>query len=302
MRIVECVPNFSEGRKPETVRRIVAAIESERGARVLDTHTDADHNRSVVTFIAPPERIVAAAVRAVIVAAELIDLRQHGGEHPRVGATDVLPFVPIRGVTMKECVGLAHEAGAVIARELGIPVYFYEQAARRPERVRLETLRRGGFEGLRKVIEVDPARAPDEGAARLHETAGACIVGARRILVAFNVNLRTNDVEVARRIARRVRERDGGLPSVKALGLYLKRRGLAQVSMNLVNYEVTGLQQAFDMVEREAAREGVELAGSEIVGLVPENALPPDAKRALRIENFSPDIVLESCIAMTLNE
>ncbi len=299
-RIVECVPNFSEGRRPEVVAEIVAAIEREAGAHVLNVHMDADHNRSVVTFVAAPERVVGATVRAVAAAAELIDLRQHTGEHPRIGATDVLPFVPISGVTMEECVRLAHAAGKEIAGELGIPVYFYERAARVPERERLEWVRRGGFEELREAIVSDPSRAPDEGERRVHETAGACIVGARKILIAFNVNLQTSDVAIARRIARRVRERDGGLPYVKALGIFLKRRNLAQVSMNLTNYEATRIEVAFDAVAREAMAEGVGITGSEIVGLVPQHALSKDAERALQIKNFSPEIVLENRLAAAM--
>jgi glutamate formiminotransferase len=296
-KLVECVPNFSEGQKPEVIAKIAAAIELESGAWVLDIHSDPDHNRSVVTFVSTPETIVAAAVRAVEKAAELIDLRRHTGVHPRIGAADVVPFVPLRGVTMGECALWAHVAGERIARELNIPIYFYERAARTQERVRLERVRRKGFEELRETISIDDSRTPDEGARRVHETAGACAVGARKILIAFNVNLQTDDVGIARRIARRVRESDGGLPSVKALGIFLKRRNQAQVSMNLIDYEMTGMQAAFDAVKREAANEKIEIAGSEIVGLVPEAALPADAERSLKIENFSPDVVLENRIA-----
>src|SRR5256885_2490357 len=203
-RIVECVPNFSEGRRPEVVARLVEVIESVAGAVVLDTHSDADHNRSVITFVAEPEAAVEAAVRAAALAVELIDLREHTGAHPRVGALDVLPFVPVRGVNLADCAQLAHEAGKRIARELAVPIYFYEAAAQRPDRVNLEDVRRKGFEQLRAEIASDPARAPDVGAPRVHERAGACIVGARPFLVAYNVNLRTDDVTIARRIARAV--------------------------------------------------------------------------------------------------
>jgi glutamate formiminotransferase len=293
-RIVECVPNFSDGRRMETVRRLCAAIEAVESAVVLGTHLDADHNRSVITFVASLENVVEAAVRAVTLASKLIDLRQHGGVHPRLGATDVLPFVPVRGVTMAEGVRLAHEAGRRIAGELGIPVYFYEQAALRPDRVRLENVRRHGFEELRQLIGTDPDRAPDVGAARVHETAGAIAVGARPFLIAFNVTLRTSDINVARKIARAVRERDGGLPAVKALGFELKSRGIVQVSMNLVNYEVTGIAQAFLAVRREAALHEVEIAGTEIVGLVPEAALEKNAAYFPLLENFSDGTVLEN--------
>ncbi|MBV9209036.1 MAG: glutamate formimidoyltransferase [Acidobacteria bacterium] len=296
-RLVECVPNFSEGRKAETIERLTRVIESVAGAVVLDTHMDADHNRSVITFVAEADVVVEAAVGAVRLAAELIDLRQHKGEHPRVGATDVLPFVPVRGVTMETCVALAHEAGERIANELHIPVYFYERAARRSYRVNLEDVRRGGFELLREEIEMVEERMPDVGEPRIHETAGACIVGARPFLVAYNINLRTDDLSIARRVARSVRGRDGGLRYLKALGFELKSRGLVQVSMNLVDYEKTQLHQVFDLVKREAARFGVAVAGSELVGLVPQAALDRSAEYFLSIENFAPGSVLENRIA-----
>lgn len=295
-RLIECVPNFSEGRNAETVERLASAIESVTGAVVLDTHMDADHNRSVITFVADAGVVVEAAVRAVRLASELIDLRQHEGEHPRVGATDVLPFVPVRGVTMEDCVALAHEAGERIANELHIPVYFYERAARRSYRVNLEDVRRGGFELLRDEIETVEERRPDVGEARIHESAGACIVGARPFLIAYNINLRTDDLSIARRIARAVRGRDGGLRFLKALGFELRTRGLVQVSMNLVDYEKTQLHEAFEMVEREAARHGVQIAGSEIVGLVPQAALDRSAEYFLQIEDFAPGVVLENRI------
>lgn len=295
--LVECVPNFSEGRKVETVERLARVIESVAGVVVLDTHMDADHNRSVITFVAEAEVVVEAALRAVKLASELIDLRQHGGEHPRVGATDVLPFVPVRGVTMENCVALAHQAGERIANELHIPVYFYERAARRSYRVNLEDVRRGGFELLREEIEIVEERSPDVGEPRIHESAGACIVGARPFLVAYNINLRTDDLSIARRVARAVRGRDGGLRYLKALGFELKTRGLVQVSMNLVDYEKTQLHQVFEMVQREAARYGVSVAGSEMVGLVPQAALDRSAEYFLQIENYAPGIVLENRIA-----
>ena len=228
MSLVECVPNFSEGRRPEIVSQIAAAISAIKSACVLDTHIDPDHNRSVITFVAPPETVVAAAVNAVRRASELIDMRTHQGEHPRLGATDVLPFVPVRGVTMDDCVRIAHEAGAVIARDLSIPVYFYERAALREERVNLEDVRRGALELLREQITTNPDRAPDIGPAQVHESAGAIAVGARPFLIAFNVILRTDDIAVARQIARTIRARNGGLPFVKALGFRLHTRGLSR--------------------------------------------------------------------------
>ncbi|MBA2339649.1 MAG: glutamate formimidoyltransferase [Pyrinomonadaceae bacterium] len=295
-RLVECVPNFSEGREFEIVDRLVSAIESVGGAVVLNVHTDADHNRSVITFVASPKFVVEAAVRVVVRAAKLIDIRAHKGEHPRFGATDVLPFVPLQNISMDECVKLAHEAGERIWREAKIPVYFYERAALRPERARLETVRRGGLEALRSEIETNPLRAPDIGERKIHETAGAIIIGARSLLIAFNINLRTNDIEIARRIARVLRASNGGLPDVKALGINLQERGIVQVSMNFVNYERTNLHQAFEIVQREAAQCGVEIAGSEIVGLIPQAALESATAHSLQIENFSPNLVLEDRI------
>jgi len=265
--LVECVPNFSEGRDTEKVEQIARAISAIEHACVLDTHIDPDHNRSVITFVAPPETVVAAAVSAVRRASELIDMRTHHGEHPRLGATDVLPFVPVRGVTMDDCVRLAHEAGAIIARDLLIPVYFYERAALRPERVNLEDVRRGA---------TNPEYAPDIGATHRHESAGAIVVGARPYLIAFNVVLRSDDIAVARQIARTIRARNGGLPFVKALGFRLHTRGLVQVSMNLVNYEVTGMTAAYNAIHREADHLGVQIDGTEIVGLVPRAAVDPN--------------------------
>ena len=299
-RIVECVPNFSEGRDAGVVAQIAAAAESVAGALVLGTHIDPDHNRSVVTFVAPPEAIVEAAVRVVARAAQLIDLRAHAGQHPRLGACDVLPLIPVRGLSVEECVALAHEAGRRIADELSIPVYFYESAALRPDRVNLADVRRGGFELLREEIGTNLARAPDVGEARVHESAGACVVGVRPLLIAYNVNLKTNDLSIAKRIARAVRARDGGLLHLKALGFELASRGVVQVSMNLTSYERTNLHHAFEAVRREAERLGVEVLGSEIVGLVPQAALDRAASHFLQLENYSPDLVLENRIAAAL--
>jgi glutamate formiminotransferase len=292
--LVECVPNFSEGRKTETVARLEAAIAAVPTACVLDRHIDRDHNRSVITFVAAPEMIVEAAVRAVRLASELIDMRQHAGVHPRLGATDVLPFVPIRGVSLETCVALAHQAGERIASELSIPVFYYERASLRNDRVFLEDVRRGALELLREQIAVEPARAPDAGPLVVHETAGAIAVGARPFLIAFNVNLNTRDVSVARAIARVVRARHGGLPFVKALGFELSTRGLVQVSMNLVNYEATGMAAAYEAVRAEAERMGVEIFSTEIVGLVPENALDREAEYFKKLENLSEDKILEN--------
>ena len=295
-RLVECVPNFSEGRKPEVIEEIGQAIQSVRGAVVLNRHIDADHNRSVITFVAPPVTIVDAALQAVRKAATLIDLRDHAGEHPRIGATDVLPFVPVSGVTIDDCVALAHEAGQKIWSELSIPVYFYERAALRPDRVRLEHVRGKGFEHLRAEIAANPDRLPDVGAAKLHETAGAIAVGARPFLIAFNVNLKTEDIMIARRIARVVRERDGGLPFVKALAFQLRSQGVVQVSMNLTNFEQTSIATAFEAVRSEAERLGVQVAATEIVGLVPRAALDRNASYFPLLQNFRETLVLETLL------
>jgi glutamate formiminotransferase len=295
--LVECVPNFSEGRKTETVERLAQAIQSVETACVLDRHIDPDHNRSVITFVATPDFIVEAAVRAVALAARLINMRTHSGVHPRIGATDVLPFVPVSGVSMADCVTLAHQAGRRIAEELSIPVFFYERAAIKPDRVNLEDVRRGALELLREQIAVEPNRAPDAGPLVVHETAGAIAVGARPFLIAFNINLKTTDVSIARTIARAVRARHGGLPFVKALGFELFSRGLVQVSMNIVNYEETGMTQAYEAVRREAERMGAEIVSTEIVGLVPEKALDRSAGYFEKLESFSEDKILEHRLA-----
>ncbi|RMG49325.1 MAG: glutamate formimidoyltransferase [Acidobacteria bacterium] len=300
-KIVECVPNFSEGRRPAVVEQIVSAIESVSDVVVIDRQMDPDHNRSVITFVGEPDAVAEAAFRATRKAAELIDLNEHQGVHPRIGATDVIPFVPIREVTMDECIELARRVGRRIAEELSIPVYLYERAATRPEREDLASIRRGEFEGLRQAIQTDADRAPDFGPRRLHPTAGATAVGARAPLIAFNVNLRTTDVNVARAIAKAVRGRDGGLRYVKALGFELKERGLVQVSMNLVNYEATPLFQAFEFVKREADYYGVTVLESEIVGLVPQAALDACAARHLQLRRFHRDQVLENRLQAALS-
>ncbi|MEK6335089.1 MAG: glutamate formimidoyltransferase [Acidobacteriota bacterium] len=294
--LIECVPNFSEGRKLETVALIAEAISSVKGVTVLNRHIDADHNRSVITFVATPDLIVEGALRAVARAAELIDLTRHSGEHPRIGATDVLPFVPVSGVSIDECVELAHHAGRRIWQELSIPVFFYERAALRADRVRLENVRGRGFEQLRRDIATNPERAPDVGEKRIHPTAGAIAVGARPFLIAFNVNLRASDLSVARAIAHAVRERDGGLPFVKALGFELQSRGVVQVSMNLIDYEQTTIARAFEVVQREAVKRGVAIAGAEIVGLLPRAALDRKAAYFPLLENFSETLVLENLL------
>ncbi len=288
--IVECVPNFSEGRDPRTLDAIVNAIASTPGVALLGHEADTDHNRSVVTFAGAPQPVAAAAFRGIEEAVRRIDMSAHSGVHPRIGAADVVPFIPVDGATLEECVGLAHELGAEVWRRLKLPVYFYEAAARIEERRRLENVRRGGLPWLREHIS---SRAPDVGDPALHPTAGAVIIGARKFLIAFNINLNTGDVEIARSIARSVRESSGGLPSVKAIGVYLESRGLAQVSINLTDFEITGIGEAFDAVRNEAARHQVEVFSSEIIGLAPRRALLEAAATLLRCENFSRSRVFE---------
>ena len=293
-QIVECVPNFSEGRDAGKLAAIVTAMREVPGALVLAQESDADHNRSVVTLAGEPEAVVEAAVRAVGHAAELIDLTRHTGAHPRLGATDVVPFIPVRGVTMDDCVALAKKAGREIWQRYHIPVYLYEAAAQRPERTNLETIRRGQFEGLREEVLRNPERAPDIGEPRLHPTAGATVVGARKFLIAYNINLNTRDVSIAKAIARTIRFSNGGLPCVKAMGLDLRSRGCVQVSMNLTDFEQTPVHRVFDLVKREAEGRGVSIAGSEIVGLIPRRAIEAAAEFYLRIEDFSSAQVLEN--------
>jgi glutamate formiminotransferase len=300
--LIECVPNFSEGRNMKVVERLIHTVESVEGAFVLDRHIDPDHNRSVITFVAEPNVVVEAAVRVVARAKELIDLSKHTGEHPRIGATDVFPFIPINGVTMDDCVAFAHEAGTRIAKELGIPVFFYEYAALKPERKNLETIRRGGLRGLKERIEKEKSWQPDVGPSRLHETAGACAVGARKFLIAYNINLKTNNIEIANRIAKTVRASNGGLPFLKAIGIELHTRGIVQVSMNLIDFEQTSIKQAFEAVKDETEKFGVEIAGSEIVGLVPKTALDETAEYFPTIENFTSQTILENRIAQMSKE
>src|SRR5271170_5016795 len=300
-RLVECVPNFSEGRVAARVDAIVNAMRAVPGVYLLDRESDADHNRSVVTLAGEPEAIREAAVRGVGKAAELIDLTRQTGAHPRLGATDVVPFIPIEGVTIEDCVALAREAGKEIWERYRVPVYFYEAAAKRPERVNLENIRRGQFEGLREEVLRDPERAPDIGEPRLHPTAGATVVGARKFLIAYNINLNTPDVEIAKRIAKSIRYSNGGLRYVKSMGVDLHARNLAQVSINLTDFEQTPIHRVFEMVKREAERYGVSIVGSEIVGLIPKRAIELTADFYLQLENFSPAQVFENRIEDSLS-
>ncbi|MGH9714399.1 MAG: glutamate formimidoyltransferase [Candidatus Acidiferrales bacterium] len=299
-RLIECVPNFSEGRDTGKVDAIVAAMREVPGVFLLDRESDADHNRSVVTLAGEPEAVAEAALRGVGKAAELIDLTKHTGAHPRTGATDVVPFIPIDGVTIEDCVALAKKVGREIWERYRIPVYFYESAAQRPERTNLENIRKGQFEGLRDEVLRNPDRAPDVGEPRLHATAGATVVGARKFLIAYNINLNTPDLEIAKRIGKNIRFSNGGLRYVKAMGVDLRARHLAQVSINLTDFERTPIHRVFEMVKREAERYGVTIVGSEIVGLIPKRAIELTADFYLQLENFSPAQVLENRLQASL--
>ncbi|MFN2120432.1 MAG: glutamate formimidoyltransferase [Anaerolineales bacterium] len=289
-QLIECIPNFSEARRPEVVDKIAASIQSVDGARLLDRSSDLDHNRTVLTFAGPPAAVEEAAFRAIRQAAELIDLNQHKGEHPRIGATDVVPFVPLANVSVEECVLLARRLGERVGSELQIPVYLYEYAATRPERTNLENLRKGQFEGLREEIQSNPDRRPDFGPAKLGN-AGATVIGARDPLIAFNAYLTTADVEVAKKIARAIRQSSGGFRYVKALGLFVEER--AQVSINLTNFHRSPVGRVVEAIRREAARYGTTIHHCEVVGLIPQAALVDAAVWYTQLDQFSPDQILE---------
>lgn len=279
---------------------IVASMRDVEGVYVLDFESDTDHNRCVVTLAGEPESVAEAAIRGVGKALELVDLTRHTGAHPRLGATDVVPFIPIEGVSLEDCVALAKQVGREIWKRYKIPVYFYEAAAERPERTNLENIRKGQFEGLLEEVPRNPARAPDVGDAQLHPTAGAVVVGARKFLIAYNINLNTPDLDVGKRIAKNIRFSNGGLRYVKAMGVDLRARKLAQVSINMTDFEQTPLHRVFEMVKREAERYGVSIVGSEIVGLVPKRAIELTADFYLQLENFSAAQVLENRLAESL--
>jgi len=293
-KLVECVPNFSEGRRPEVIDAIVKESLSVPGVKLLDKEMDQDHNRAVVTFIGEPEPVRQAAFKAIAKAARLIDMEKHKGEHPRIGATDVVPFVPISGTTMAECVLLAKQLGQEVAEKLNIPVYLYEAAATRPERQNLAEIRKGEYEGLKQEIQTNPDRKPDFGPARLHPMAGAVVIGARMPLIAYNVYLGTKDVGIAKKIASAIRFASGGFRYVKALGFEIKERGQVQVSMNLVNHQGTPVFRVFETIKREAARYGVPVISSEVVGLTPADAIIDVADFYLQFENFRKEQVLEN--------
>ena len=292
--LVECVPNFSEGRDKSKVDAIVETMKLD-GVYLLDREMDADHNRCVITIAGDRDAVQEAAIRGVGKAAELIDLNQHQGAHPRLGAADVVPFIPIEGVTLEDCVAMARHVGEQVWKRHKIPVYLYEAAATSPERQNLENIRRGQFEGIRAEIATNPARKPDFGEAALHPTAGACVVGARKFLIAYNIFLNTADVEIAKKVAKAVRFSSGGLRFVKAAGFLV--RGQAQVSMNLTDFEQTPIHRVFEAVRAEAARYGALPQSSEIVGLIPKKALEQTAEWFLQIENFDSSLILENRLA-----
>jgi glutamate formiminotransferase / formiminotetrahydrofolate cyclodeaminase len=289
--LVECIPNFSEARRPDVVDEIALAVTSVKDTHLLDRSSDLDHNRTVLTFAGPPDSIEESAFRAIKRASELIDLDQHTGAHPRIGATDVVPFVPLSGVTMDDCAAMARRVGERVGKELGIPVYLYEAAATRPDRVNLENIRRGQYEALKSEIETNPDRRPDYGPAKLGK-AGATVIGARNPLIAFNAYLTTNEVDIAKKIAKAIRQSSGGMRYCKALGLLVE--GRAQVSMNLTNYRETPVFRVVEMIRREAVRYGVALHHTELVGLIPQEALIDSAVWHMQLDGFAPEQVLES--------
>lgn len=293
MQLIECVPNFSEGRRQEVIDAIVNCFKGKRGVYLLDHRADEDHNRLVVSLVGVPEPIQEALLEAAKTALKHIDMNVHQGGHPRIGAVDVVPFTPIKGITMEECVELAHKFGERYYKETGIPVYFYEDAALRPERKRLEVIRKGQYEVLKEEAKTNPDRKPDVGEACLHPTAGATVIGARKFLVAFNVNLNTSDLNIAKKIAATVRASSGGFCHVKGIGLALEERGITQVSMNLVDYEKNALYRVLETIRMEARRWGVEVLETEVYGMIPANAILESAAYYLQIAGFEPEQVLE---------
>jgi len=292
-KIVECVPNFSEGRDVEAIKKIVDSIEQVAGAKLLDYSYDQSHNRSVVTFIGEPGAVSEAAFQSARKAAELIDMAQHSGEHPRMGAVDVIPFVPVSNITMEECIEMAEKLGRRLADELDIPVYLYEEAAKIPERKNLSHIRRGQYEGLIESIK-QPEMNPDFGPAKVHPRAGATAVGARPPLIAYNINLDTENVEIAKNIARAIRGSSGGFPSIKGLGILIEETGRAQVTINVCDYQKVPLHRVFELVKLEAARFGVQVTDSEIVGLTPMDALIDAAEYYLQLAGLERSQVLEN--------
>ena len=293
VQLIECVPNFSEGRRQDVIDEIVNCFKGKRGVYLLDHRADEDHNRLVISLVGAPAPIQEALLEAAKVALKHIDMNAHQGGHPRIGAVDVVPFTPIKGITMEECIELAHSFGERYYKETGIPVYFYEDAALRPERKRLEVIRKGQYEVLKDEAKTNPDRRPDIGEACLHPTAGATVIGARKFLVAFNVNLDTPDVNIAKKIAAAVRASSGGFCHVKGIGLALEERGITQVSMNLVDYEKNSLYRVLETIRMEAKRWGVGVVETEVYGMIPVNAILESAAYYLQIADFDPEQVLE---------
>jgi len=293
-KIVECVPNFSEGRRPEVIGEIIREIEAVQGITLLDSEMDKDHNRAVVTFVGEPEVVEEAAFQAIKKASELINLEEHQGEHPRMGATDVCPFIPVSGVTMKTCVAMAKRLGERVGNELEIPVYLYEEAAARPDRQNLAVVRKGEYEAIRDEIATNPVRKPDFGPLKTHPRAGAMAIGARQFLVAYNVYLNTQNLDIAKKIANAVRFQTGGFRYVKAMGFDIKERRQVQISMNLVNYHGTPIYRVYEAIKAEARRYGVVATSSEIVGLTPLESMLQVADYYLGLENFSSEQILEA--------
>ncbi len=297
--LIECVPNLSEGQDPSRIERLLSAVRAVAGITVLHVTSDPDHNRTVITYAGPFQAVLEGAVRLATLASQTIDLRKAKGVHPRLGALDVLPFVPLAGCTLQDCVAVAHEAGRRIWQEAGVPVYFYEAAALRPDRRKLEDVRRGEFEELRTAVLADPNKRPDIGGPGLHPSAGAVIVGARKFLIAYNVNLRTNDLSIAKTIARAIHTSSGGLPAVKALGLSLPSRGLVQVSMNLTDFEVTPIELVFSTIARLASQHHVAIEESELIGLAPSRALNAQIAARIQLRDFGPERIIESRLQST---
>lgn len=292
-RIVECVPNVSEGRRKDVVDAIANAAREVEGVRILDVEMDASHNRAVLTFVGEPEAVQEAAFRVVAKAVELVDLNAHEGEHPRIGAADVVPFIPISEVSIEECVKLAHDLGKKINEELGVPIYFYAEAALRDERRLLPKIRKGQFEALKEEMGVNPERDPDVGEAKVHPTAGATVVGARGPLIAYNVDLCTDDLDLAKSIAKRIRTSSGGFPAVQAAGFRLEEKGMVQVSMNLLNFRETPIPRVFEAIRQGASEAGVAIERSEVVGLIPLDALLDCAEFYLQLHGFERSQILE---------
>ena len=293
-KIIECVPNFSEGRRISVINKIANSARKIKGVKVLDVEWDKSHNRSLMTIVGEPQKVAQAAYEAIKTATELIDMNKHSGEHPRIGATDVVPFIPISKVTTDECVVLSNELGKKVAKELNIPVYMYEASAKRADRVNLADIRKGEYEGLRDEIEKNPERKPDYGSSKIHPTAGAIVIGARKFLVAYNVNLDTKNIEIAKIIATKIREKGGGLPKVKALGFNVG--GYAQISMNLVDFEITNFDEAYRVIEKEAKKHKVKIKSSEIYGMIPLAALVRQVRMTFKAVDFTSNQILEKRI------